>query len=447
MTQKKTLTHAALTDRQFCLEKPPGLKLIFKVGGSNSTPEHGNDSPAGGSGIMHSQFQLQQSDSVDFSAEYAEKHKKSKKKKKKKDREKRHKHHHKEKRRRADREDRGTADAGGGTGGFDSSQEDMSLGEDSQQQQSQLLQETILKYAGVSATNSLANSPVTKPMVPLLQSPATPFADASAHFGMGSPDPYGTAGPSSASSSVPGQRAFGDSSPLQQPHPAIVSGSSGSNAFGSPLPLAGHKSSTECLKSPASDCSSSSGREPRTCVLKQKQARSPLSKLLDHLLRALEKKDPHQFFAWPVTDDIAPGYSSIISEPMDFLSIRQKVDENEYATLHEFADDFRLMCGNAIKYNHVDTVYHKAAKRLLHVGGKMLQPEQLLRSLRPLMMYMRALTPRELGFDLAQTEHLQQHDGPEGTLVGDSADEGMSTGAEDLTQAQQEEEEKRKNIR
>lgn len=422
------------------------------MGGSNSTPEHGNDSPAGvSSSIMHSQFQLQQSDSVDFSGEYAEKHKKSKKKKKKKDREKRHKHHHKEKRRRSDREER-TADAGGADGagvGFDSSQEDMSMGEDSQQQSSQLLlQETILKYAGVSAAHSLANSPVTKPMVPL-RSPATPHHEQMT-FGVGSPDPYGTAGPSSASSSAPAaHQQFGGSSPLHQPHLANVSASSGgSNTFGSPPAgqVAGHKSSTECLKSPASD-SSSGGREPRTCVLKQKQSRSPLSKLLDHLLRALEKKDPHQFFAWPVTDDIAPGYSSIIGEPMDFLSIRQKVDENEYATLHEFADDFRLMCGNAIKYNHVDTVYHKAAKRLLHVGGKMLQPEQLLRSLRPLMVYMRALTPRELGFDLAQTEHWPQHDGVEGAMVGDSADEGMSTGAEDLTQAQQEEEEKRKNIR
>lgn len=202
-------------------------------------------------------------------------------------------------------------------------------------------------------------------------------------------------------------------------------------------PTVHSQKSMDSLKSPASD---SSGREPRSCVLKLKQSKSPLSKLLDHLLRSLEKKDPHQFFAWPVTDEIAPGYSSIISDPMDFLSIRQKVDDNEYSTLQEFADDFRLMCDNAIKYNHVDTVYHKAAKRLLHVGLKMLQPDQLMRSLRPLIMYMKELTPRELGFDLAQTE---QHDD---LHVGDSADEGMSTG-EELNALQLEEEEKKRNIR
>lgn len=364
----------------------------------------------------------QQPDSVDSSVEYPEKHKKSKKKKKKKDREKRHKHH-KEKRRRE--RPSGHND--------DSSQEDlMSLGEDSSQ-----LQESILKYAGMSAVNSLANSPVTKPMMPLKSPPYDAFTVA-----------VGASPSSEQFSPGPASHSVAPLSPLLQQHQQRPA--SAASALDSPLQAASgsHKSSTEYLKSPSSDCGSASGggREPRTCVLKQKQARSPLSKLLDHLLRALEKKDPHQFFAWPVTDDIAPGYSSIIGEPMDFLSIRQKVDDNEYGTLHEFADDFRLMCDNAIRYNHVDTVYHKAAKRLLHVGGKMLQPEQLLRSLRPLMVYMRALTPRELGFDLAQTEHLQtEPDG--GAAVGDSADEGMSTGAEDLTQAQQEEEEKRKNIR
>ncbi|XP_055680365.1 bromodomain-containing protein 7 [Lutzomyia longipalpis] len=167
-----------------------------------------------------------------------------------------------------------------------------------------------------------------------------------------------------------------------------------------------------------------SGREPRQCVLKLKQSRSPLAKILDHLLRSLEKRDPHQFFAWPVTNDIAPGYSAIITKPMDFSTMRQKIDENAYATIQEFGDDFRLMCENAIKYNHVETVYHKAAKRLLHVGARMLQPENLMRSLRSFMVYMRELTPKELGFELPNSEN---HDAD----AGDSADEETSTGAEE----------------
>lgn len=367
------------------MDRPPSLKLILKVAGSSSTPEHVESSDYGAP-----------PESMDYGVEYFEKHKKSKKKKKKKDREKRHHKHHKEKRRRG--ENRIVAYEVVQSNNFsflvledDSSQEE-SIGEDT-------LQEAILRYTGITTCHSLANSPATKPIIPLKQKSPTPEPD---------PEIFPT---------IPPEILIPEKSPNIHSQKSMDSHS---------------------LKSPSSD---SSGREPRSCVLKLKQSKSPLSKLLDHLLRSLEKKDPHQFFAWPVTDEIAPGYSSIISEPMDFLSIRQKVDDNEYTTLHEFADDFRLMCDNAIKYNHVETVYHKAAKRLLHVGQKMLQPDQLMRSLRPLIIYMKELTPKELGFDLAQTE---QHDD---LHVGDSADEGMSTGAEEANAAQLEEEEKKRNIR
>lgn len=65
-------------------------------------------------------------------------------------------------------------------------------------------------------------------------------------------------------------------------------------------------------------------------------ARSPLQKLLDHLQNILEKRDPQQFFAWPVTDQIAPGYSQIIPQPMDFSTMKQKVDDNIYNILNEY---------------------------------------------------------------------------------------------------------------
>lgn len=77
----------------------------------------------------------------------------------------------------------------------------------------------------------------------------------------------------------------------------------------------------------------SPSRELRTCVIKKLQERSPLSKGLDHLLGLLEKKDPQNFFAWPVTDNIAPGYSSIITNPMDFSTMRQKIEDNQYTHL------------------------------------------------------------------------------------------------------------------
>ncbi|XP_033216841.1 bromodomain-containing protein 7 isoform X2 [Belonocnema kinseyi] len=140
-------------------------------------------------------------------------------------------------------------------------------------------------------------------------------------------------------------------------------------------------------------------REPRTCVLRKIAERTPLQRLLEHLLKSMEKRDPQQFFAWPVTDNIAPGYSQIIPNPMDFSTIKQKIDENSYPNLNEFIDDFKLMCNNAMTYNQQDTIYYKAAKKLLHVGLKMVTPEKL-RQLRPVLTYMHDISKEELGFEL-----------------------------------------------
>ncbi|MGH0154726.1 UNVERIFIED_CONTAM: hypothetical protein FKN15_027857 [Acipenser sinensis] len=48
------------------------------------------------------------------------------------------------------------------------------------------------------------------------------------------------------------------------------------------------------------------------------------------------RKDPHGFFAFPVTDAIAPGYSMIIKHPMDFGTIKDKIEINDYKSVTEF---------------------------------------------------------------------------------------------------------------
>ncbi|XP_053673072.1 bromodomain-containing protein 7 isoform X2 [Anopheles nili] len=429
-------------EKSFSLDRPPSLKLILKVSGNSSTPEHGNDSPAygiqsdGGSTLFTS-----------TSGDYPERHKKSKKKKKKKDREKKHKHHHKEKRHRHRGDDSSHGDED------EEEEEDFnSFGDESSQTTADPVALPVHYPAASSvavaavaavASSSLAAQPVTKPLLPeALLSPklepdlesesvseTTAEPDGSLLSGGLIPKDEMTTAPSSVTTDEP----------LQSPGSMQSSSRPGSK-------IDFHDtSSSQAPKTPNSDCS---GREPRSCVLKQKQSRTPLNKLLDHLLKALEKRDPHQFFAWPVTDDIAPGYSSIILKPMDFSTIRQKIEENEYGSVAEFSDDFRLMCENAIKYNHSETVYHKAAKKLLHVGARLLQPDNLMRSLRPLMTYMRELTAKELGFELpvgsgdgAESDFHHQHH------TADSADEAMAAAVDEGINAQIEEEEKRKQIR
>ncbi|KAJ0000342.1 hypothetical protein NQD34_012184 [Periophthalmus magnuspinnatus] len=105
---------------------------------------------------------------------------------------------------------------------------------------------------------------------------------------------------------------------------------------------------------------------------------TPRQQLLEHFLRQLQRKDPHGFFAFPVTDAIAPGYSMIIKHPMDFSTMKDKIRNNEYNTVTEFKADFKLMCDNAMVYNRPETVYYKAAKKLLHTGFKMMSKAAIL---------------------------------------------------------------------
>uniref|UniRef100_G1P1Y0 Bromodomain-containing protein 9 n=1 Tax=Myotis lucifugus TaxID=59463 RepID=G1P1Y0_MYOLU len=105
---------------------------------------------------------------------------------------------------------------------------------------------------------------------------------------------------------------------------------------------------------------------------------TPIQQLLEHFLRQLQRKDPHGFFAFPVTDAIAPGYSMIIKHPMDFGTMKEKIMANEYKSVTEFKADFKLMCDNAMTYNRPDTVYYKLAKKILHAGFKMMSKQAAL---------------------------------------------------------------------
>ncbi|XP_033855541.2 bromodomain-containing protein 9-like isoform X3 [Acipenser ruthenus] len=119
-------------------------------------------------------------------------------------------------------------------------------------------------------------------------------------------------------------------------------------------------------------------RPVRSCRTQQENDCTPIQQLLEHFLRQLQRKDPHGFFAFPVTDAIAPGYSMIIKHPMDFGTIKDKIEINDYKSVTEFKADFKLMCDNAMVYNRPETVYYKAAKKLLHTGFKMMSKERLL---------------------------------------------------------------------
>uniref|UniRef100_H2ZE85 Bromo domain-containing protein n=1 Tax=Ciona savignyi TaxID=51511 RepID=H2ZE85_CIOSA len=115
-----------------------------------------------------------------------------------------------------------------------------------------------------------------------------------------------------------------------------------------------------------------------------KTKRTALNKLLEHLLKQLERKDTHEIFAWPVNDLIAPEYSTVIDKPMDFSTMRNKILNNEYVDVNEFKEDFSLMTRNCCTYNKPETVYYQVAKKIHSAGMKIMSRERLLNMKRSL---------------------------------------------------------------
>jgi len=44
---------------------------------------------------------------------------------------------------------------------------------------------------------------------------------------------------------------------------------------------------------------------------------------------------------------------------MDFSTMKEKIDKKEYTSIMEYKGDVKLICVNAMNYNHPDTVYYK----------------------------------------------------------------------------------------
>ncbi|GFR41748.1 hypothetical protein Agub_g2503, partial [Astrephomene gubernaculifera] len=72
---------------------------------------------------------------------------------------------------------------------------------------------------------------------------------------------------------------------------------------------------------------------------------------LERCFEQIVKQDKDGLFAKPVTDEVAPGYSEVIKNPIDLSSIRQKLHNGEYDTWAGLEADLLLMTTNAKTYN------------------------------------------------------------------------------------------------
>lgn len=91
---------------------------------------------------------------------------------------------------------------------------------------------------------------------------------------------------------------------------------------------------------------------------------SPFQLFCDNILRKLMIKDPEGYFANPVTLDEAPDYNDVIETPMDFSTIREKIENNTYAHIDEFRAHVDLISANAMTYNPPGSLFYLAAQKL-----------------------------------------------------------------------------------
>ncbi len=59
-----------------------------------------------------------------------------------------------------------------------------------------------------------------------------------------------------------------------------------------------------------------------------------------------------------------PDYLDVVSQPMDFASMRKRIDAHGYRTMDEFEDDFNLVVKNCLTYNSKDTSFYRAAVKM-----------------------------------------------------------------------------------
>ncbi|XP_044307854.1 peregrin isoform X7 [Varanus komodoensis] len=106
---------------------------------------------------------------------------------------------------------------------------------------------------------------------------------------------------------------------------------------------------------------------------------TPFLILLRRTLEQLQEKDTGNIFSQPVPlSEVTelyevPDYLDHIKKPMDFYTMKQKLEAYRYLNLDEFEEDFNLILSNCLKYNAKDTIFYRAAVRLREQGGAVLR--------------------------------------------------------------------------
>jgi len=96
----------------------------------------------------------------------------------------------------------------------------------------------------------------------------------------------------------------------------------------------------------------------------QNSRRASVSGTLNKMLAAISKHKWAYPFKRPVTDKEAPDYKEIITNPMDFATLKRRVETGQVSDVSTLVNDLNLIFDNAMKYNGEGTDYYKMAMTL-----------------------------------------------------------------------------------
>merc|ERR1712029_506045 len=100
---------------------------------------------------------------------------------------------------------------------------------------------------------------------------------------------------------------------------------------------------------------------------------NPFMYFLGRIMELLQENDTQEIFAEPVDTDEVADYLDIVKKPMDFSTMRKKLDNFEYSDIDLFEADFMLMVGNCLSYNEKDTIYYRAGTKMRDMGGSIIR--------------------------------------------------------------------------
>ncbi|XP_071156069.1 bromodomain-containing protein 3-like isoform X2 [Mytilus edulis] len=133
------------------------------------------------------------------------------------------------------------------------------------------------------------------------------------------------------------------------------------------------RESNRPIKKPKRDLLEEDSPDPEKTVSKAKKGKlSEQLKFCNNMVKELIAKK-HAEYAWPFYKPVDAemlglhDYYEIIKKPMDLGSIKKKMDNREYKSPSEFADDTRLIFTNCYRYNPSDSDVVMMAKKLQDV--------------------------------------------------------------------------------